>query len=339
MQFLLSDVFGYEIEVSAGDRLVLIGVLAVLGAVLGSFMNVVIYRLPRRMSLSHPGSRCPKCEHPIRWHDNVPVVGWLILRGRCRDCGAPIAPRYPLVEALVAVVGGLLAWKAPLLVVTTAAGDDFNLYAVDVAWIAFHLLLACVLICAALIEFDGFVPPKWLIGAPLLVGLAVLIAWPHLQPGEGDGALAGLPIGGLRAGIVGMLTALALGAGPWLTWYANTRQSGFAYATRALGELVLVGGFLGHHAVVSIGLESMVLYVATQLLSRKWPAAGRFGWAGPLTLVTLVWTLAGPDVVLLNPRLSQDFRIRLIVAGSLMIILAVVLQIVPSPRQQPTRPE
>jgi hypothetical protein len=58
-----------------------------------------------------------------------------------------------------------------------------------------------------------------------------------------------------------------------------------------------------------------------------------------LTLVTLVWTLAGPDVVLLNPRLSQDFRIRLIVAGSLMIILAVVLQIVPSPRQQPTRPE
>jgi len=95
---LLSDIFSYEIEISATDRLVLIAAVAVVGATLGSFMNVVVYRLPRRMSLSRPASRCPKCEHPIRWHDNVPVFGWLMLRGRCRDCGNPIAARYPLVE-------------------------------------------------------------------------------------------------------------------------------------------------------------------------------------------------------------------------------------------------
>jgi leader peptidase (prepilin peptidase)/N-methyltransferase len=75
---------------------VLVGLL---GLVVGSFLNVVIYRVPRGESLVSPGSRCPSCGTPIRpWH-NVPVVGWLVLRGRCAACGAPIGVRYPLVEA------------------------------------------------------------------------------------------------------------------------------------------------------------------------------------------------------------------------------------------------
>src|SRR5687768_2674075 len=76
----------------------LYGFLFVLGSVIGSFLNVVIYRLPRQMSLSYPGSRCPSCNEPIRWYHNVPVFGWLILRGRCADCGARISIRYPIVE-------------------------------------------------------------------------------------------------------------------------------------------------------------------------------------------------------------------------------------------------
>lgn len=334
MQFLLSDIFNYEIEVSPADRLLLIGGMAVLGAAFGSFMNVVVYRLPRKMSLSRPGSRCPKCEHPIRWHDNVPVVGWLMLRGRCRDCGVAISSRYPLVEALMAVVSGLLAWKAPLLA-TTAPGTDYSLVALDVVWFAFHWVLAFALICAALTEFDGFVPSKWLLRAPLLLGLAMLLAWSHLQSGAGIAPLSGLSIDGLLAGIVGMLTALIIAAGPWLTWFVNAPGSRFAYASRALGELVLVGGFLGDHAVISIGLASMTLYVATQLLSRKWPAAGCFGWAGPLALVTLVWVLAGPDVALFVPQISQNRGITLIIAGTIMTCLAIVLQLVPPPRRQP----
>ena len=68
------------------------------GLAIGSFLNVVAYRLPRGESLAAPPSHCPNCDTPIRWHDNVPVLGWLLLRGRCRACGEPISWRYPAVE-------------------------------------------------------------------------------------------------------------------------------------------------------------------------------------------------------------------------------------------------
>src|SRR5918911_207689 len=74
------------------------------GAILGSFLNVVAYRLPRGESLLRPGSRCPSCKTPIKPYDNVPVLGWLLLGGRCRACGVPIPVRYPLVEALTGLV-------------------------------------------------------------------------------------------------------------------------------------------------------------------------------------------------------------------------------------------
>jgi leader peptidase (prepilin peptidase)/N-methyltransferase len=86
-----------------------VALVALLGALVGSFLNVVIYRLPRRESLTRPGSRCPRCGEPIALYDNLPVVSWLLLRGRCRRCGAPIAPRYPLVELLTAVVFATVA--------------------------------------------------------------------------------------------------------------------------------------------------------------------------------------------------------------------------------------
>src|SRR5919204_6984730 len=74
------------------------------GAILGSFLNVVAYRLPRGESLLRPGSRCPSCETPVKPYDNVPVLGWLWLRGRCRACGEPISWRYPLVEAVTGLL-------------------------------------------------------------------------------------------------------------------------------------------------------------------------------------------------------------------------------------------
>ena len=80
-----------------------IAAAAVLGAVLGSFLNVVIHRLPLGESLVAPGSRCPSCGTPLAPYDNVPLVSWLVLRGRCRHCGAAISPRYPLVELATAV--------------------------------------------------------------------------------------------------------------------------------------------------------------------------------------------------------------------------------------------
>jgi leader peptidase (prepilin peptidase)/N-methyltransferase len=78
----------------------------IFGACVGSFLNVVVYRLPRRKSLVYPPSHCPRCGHLIRWYDNVPVVGWLKLRGKCRDCQLPISVRYPCVEGFCGLFSG-----------------------------------------------------------------------------------------------------------------------------------------------------------------------------------------------------------------------------------------
>ena len=84
--------------------IVAVAFAAVMGLVVGSFLNVVIHRLPRRESLVAPRSRCPGCESQIAAFDNIPVLSWLLLRGRCRHCGTRISARYPLVEALTAVL-------------------------------------------------------------------------------------------------------------------------------------------------------------------------------------------------------------------------------------------
>ena len=83
---------------------------AVFGALIGSFLNVVLWRVPRGESIVHPGSHCPECGTPLRPHELVPVVSWIALRGRCRTCGVRISVRYPLVELGCAVLFGLSAW-------------------------------------------------------------------------------------------------------------------------------------------------------------------------------------------------------------------------------------
>jgi len=80
-----------------------VALATILGAAIGSFLNVVAYRLPRHESLIHPPSRCPGCDTAIRPYDNIPVLGWLLLRGHCRQCHAAISSRYPIVEASTAV--------------------------------------------------------------------------------------------------------------------------------------------------------------------------------------------------------------------------------------------
>lgn len=111
---------------------------ALFGLAIGSFLNVVIWRLPRGESLSHPGSRCPKCDTPIKPYDNVPVVGWLVLRGRCRSCGAPISARYPLVEA---------ATGALYVLVVAVCWDD-------VSRIVLGILLVTLLVPVTMIDLD-----------------------------------------------------------------------------------------------------------------------------------------------------------------------------------------
>lgn len=84
-------------------------IAGLLGLAVGSFLNVVVYRLPRGMSLVHPGSACPSCGAPVKWYDNVPLVSWAILRGRCRQCRQPISIRYPLIELATGAVFAVVA--------------------------------------------------------------------------------------------------------------------------------------------------------------------------------------------------------------------------------------
>ncbi len=137
---------------------------ALLGACVGSFLNVVAWRLPREESLLWPGSHCPRCGKPLAWFENLPVLGWLVLRGRCRHCHRPIAPRYPLVELLTSglFVAMLLArpegmGAAPDPLLLTAAG-----------W-----LLASWLLPLVLIDLDRLWLPEPLCRWGVVLGILV----------------------------------------------------------------------------------------------------------------------------------------------------------------------
>ncbi len=159
--------------------------LFVVGGAIGSFLNVVVYRLPAGGSLVRPASRCPKCGHPIRWFDNLPMLGWFILGGRCRDCREKISARYPIVEALTATLF-LVLWMAEcFLGGLELASDSWQPYAIY----AYHLLFLCTLLAAAIIEYDGNRVPARLFAPALIAGVATAVAWPWLYPAH---AIAGL---------------------------------------------------------------------------------------------------------------------------------------------------
>ena len=134
-----------------------IALAAVGGLLVGSFLNVVIARLPRGESLATPGSRCPHCGHAVRPYDNVPVLSWLVLRGRCRDCGAPISARYPLVEVLT---GALCA----AVVVAKGADEDALL----------GLALVLTLVPVTFIDLDHRLIPNRILLPSAAVALAIL---------------------------------------------------------------------------------------------------------------------------------------------------------------------
>jgi leader peptidase (prepilin peptidase)/N-methyltransferase len=182
----------------------------ILGAVIGSFLNVVAYRLPRGESLLHPGSRCPRCETPIKPYDNVPVLGWILLRGRCRACGAPISWRYPAVEAIT----GLLC---AAVVLRFGADPD--------AWLGLALVL--LLVPITLIDLDFQIIPNKLTGLGAAVAIALVLATrsdelaAHLIAGVAAGGFllvaaliypSGMGMGDVKlAGVLGLFLGRAVG--------------------------------------------------------------------------------------------------------------------------------
>lgn len=194
----------------------------IFGAAVGSFLNVCIFRIPAKESIVKPLSRCPHCQHPIRFYDNIPIVSFILLRARCRDCGGNISWRYPLVELVTAIFALLLFVRF---------GLTFN-------FIVFFIFTA-VLIVITFIDLDHQIIPDILTlpGIPLFFLAAVfIIKVPWLE------ALIGLLIGG------GVLFAIAI------VYEFITKREGMGGGDIKL--LAMIGGFFGWKSLIFVLLFS-----------------------------------------------------------------------------------
>jgi leader peptidase (prepilin peptidase)/N-methyltransferase len=211
------------------------------GSIYGSFLNVVVHRLPRDLSLVRPRSRCPECSKPIAWFDNVPIVSWLILGGRCRHCRKAISVRYPLVEAAT----GLLA----------AAVE--RRWAGSPGWAAAAALACGALLAVALIDWETFLIPDELSIGLVVAGLLAAPLNPYLAGGpwwlpvlwSARGAFAGFAMTWLIAAIgEGLLKKEALGGGD-VKLLAGV--GAWAGATGAF-DCMMIGSLIG--SIYGVGL-------------------------------------------------------------------------------------
>jgi leader peptidase (prepilin peptidase)/N-methyltransferase len=280
-------------------RPLFVGAAFLLGLVVGSFLNVVIHRLPRGESLVHPGSHCPACQAKIAPWDNVPVLAWLWLGGRCRGCRAPISPRYPLIELLTGLVFTAIALRYGALAMTPV-------------WLAF----AAAMIAAAAIDFDHRIIPDEISLGGLLVALAAVPAaqwadghswWSALQT-SAFGALLGA--GALWAvGFVHARVATVLGrrfehwpgegevlphpaSVDYWTWFPGV---GFG-DVKLLGLIGAVVGPLGVlEAILAASLVGLLLGIAWAAVTGRWNAP--FGFAPALAVGALLVVLTPVHLV------------------------------------------
>jgi len=167
---------------------------ATFGLLIGSFLNVVAYRLPRGESLATPGSHCPSCDTPVKPYDNIPLLSWLLLRGRCRTCSEPIARRYPAVEALTAALFAAVA----------------VVHAHDTTMLVLGIVLVAFLVPIALIDADHrLIPNKLTLPAAVL---AVVLGTVLDPGGELERIIAG-GIGALVLGVPSLITPKGMGMG------------------------------------------------------------------------------------------------------------------------------
>lgn len=223
----------------------------IVGLIIGSFLNVVIYRVPLEKSIVSPPSACAHCGHAIRWYDNIPLVSWLVLRGKCRDCGGRISIRYPLVElgsALFFVLVALI-FVPPILHASTLP----TIWAGVLALVA-YLYLAAISVALALIDLDtrrlpnAIVVPGYLVGAVLLASSSVLSAdfGSLLRAAIGCVALglayllmAVVAPGGMGFGDVKLAGVLGLFLG-WIGWGALVVGSIAAFLLGGIFGIILI---------------------------------------------------------------------------------------------------
>lgn len=227
----------------------------VLGAIVGSFLNVVVHRLPRHESVVKPASRCPNCGAPVKPYDNIPILSWLLLRGRCRGCGEPISPRYPLVEALTAAlcVGAVIAHQTAsqialsiglILVVVPAALIDLEHRIIPNRLTALGAIVAIVLGTA----LDPAGEPERLIAGAAAAGFLLLAALAY--PG-------GMGMGDVKlAGVMGLFLGVAVAPAILIALLAGVTVGAVIIARKgaAIGRKTAVpfGPFLALGAIVAV---------------------------------------------------------------------------------------
>jgi leader peptidase (prepilin peptidase)/N-methyltransferase len=286
----------------------------VFGACVGSFLNVVIYRLPAGKSLLYPGSRCPKCETPIRATDNLPIFGWLRLAGRCRACQASISPRYPTVELAMAVLFTLLAVLEPLAHganLPSSLGDALGRWSDELLYVvyAYHVTLVCGLLSAALIEYDGHALPIRLFAPLVLVGVVVPLVWPEVRPVSSHWPADLMPW--IRPGetaIQDMVAGVAIAALLAAAALPSTRRgaSGRFGGRSILAVFVCIGLFLGWQAACAVAVLSAASQLAVGLVGRIRVRPSRLGWIGCLAPWSFVWIVAWKTIVCCCPYVGQE---------------------------------
>lgn len=215
--------------------------LGILGAIIGSFLNVVIHRLPREEAISLPRSACPQCGALIRAYDNIPIISFLILAGRCRSCRTPISIRYPIVEALTALL---------FVAVTLHDGTSFAL--------PFDLVFGAAIITLIFIDTEHMLLPNAITYPGIVFALVARLAIPYLVgpphfddlPSLMNGLLNGRPVWqvSLAGSAIGALTG---GGSLWLMGFVWEKLRGVE--AMGLGDvkmMVMVGAYLGWRLTV-----------------------------------------------------------------------------------------
>ena len=240
-------------------------VLALAGLCIGSFLNVCIHRLPLKQSVVHPGSRCPDCGYALRWYDNVPVISYALLRGRCRSCSRSISLQYPVIEIATAAIF-VLHWSA------------FG----PTVMLPVRLAFACALIVLFMIDLEHQILPD-VITLPGIV-LGVILSF-FLPPGAVP-SLLGVAAGG------GLLWAIAE------AWYRLRKVDAMGFGDVKM--LAMVGAWLGVKMVfLTFVLSSMLggLIGAVLIGSRRADMATRVPFGTMLAVAALVASLYGDAIL------------------------------------------
>jgi len=256
-----------------------------LGACVGSFLNVCICRIPLGRSVISPGSRCPRCEARIAWRDNVPLISFFLLRGRCRRCRGRISPRYVVVELITAVLF-LFVWVkfSGVAVRLPGLAPDPNPAAVVPYWIMISGLLL-----GTFVDLEHMIIPDRVTWGGMAAGLALSAAAPSLHHADG-------PLGGLCAAAAGA----ALGFG--LLWtVAGLGKLIFRKDAMGFGDVKLlgaIGAFLGWRATLFTLMGSSMagsIVGLSLVLSGRGRMQSRIPYGPYLALAAVVWTLWGAD--------------------------------------------